>query len=293
MIKDGQVRKLRRLLDGGEFLTVAAGRTGMDEKTARKYRDVEKLPSELAKPRTWRTRKDPFEEVWPEVLARLEAEPKLRAFALFGWLQEKYEGRFSDSQRRTFERRVRAWRAVRGPNREVIFPQVHAPGDLGASDFTHMDSLGITIGGQPFDHMLYHFTLTYSNWEFVSVCFSESFEAFSRGLQEALWKLGGVPRRHRSDSLSAAVNNLSGDREFHARYRDLMEYYRVDPERINVRKAHENGDVESSHGHWKSLVEQALLLRGSRDFASREEYEGFLEELMGKRNASRSPQFDQ
>ena len=265
----------------------------MDEKTARKYRNAEKLPSELLKPRTWRTRSDPFEGVWPEVLARLEAEPKLRAFALFGWLQEKYEGRFPDSQRRTFERRVRAWRAARGPNREVIFPQVHAPGDLAASDFTSMNSLRITIGRQPFDHLLYHFTLTYSNWESVSVCFSESFEAFSRGLQDALWKLGGVPRKHRSDSLSAAVNNLSEDREFHARYRDLMEYYRMDPQRINVRKAHENGDIESSHGHLKTLIEQALLLRGSRDFATREEYEGFLEELMDKRNAARSPRVEQ
>ena len=265
----------------------------MDEKTARKYRDGERLPSEMAKPRTWRTREDPFEEVWPAVLARLEAEPKLRAFALFGWLQKEYEGRFPDSQRRTFERRVRAWRVARGPNREVMFPQVHMPGDLGASDFTHMNSLRITIGRQPFEHLLYHFTLTYSNWESVSVCFSESFEAFSRGLQDALWKLGGVPRKHRSDSLSAAVNNLSEDREFHARYRDLMEYYRVDPQRINARKAHENGDVESSHGHLKRDIEQALLLRGSRDFASREEYESFLEELMNRRNASRSPRFDQ
>jgi hypothetical protein len=293
MIRDGQVRRLRRLLDAGEFLVVAAGRTGMDEKTARKYRDSEGLPTELVKPRTWRTREDPFEEVWPEVLARLKAEPKLRPFALFGWLQEKYRGQFPDSQRRTFERRVRAWRAAFGPNREVMFPQVHAPGDLAASDFTSMNSLRITIGRQPFDHMLYHFTLTYSNWESVSVCFSESFEAFSRGLQDALWKLGGVPHKHRSDSLSAAVNNLSEDREFRTRYRDLMEYYRVAPQRINVRKAHENGDVESSHGHLKAVVEQALLLRGSRDFAAREEYEAFLSEVVDKRNASRSPRFEQ
>ena len=156
-----------------------------------------------------------------------------------------------------------------------------------------MNSLRITIGRQPFEHLLYHFTLTYSNWESVSVCFSESFEAFSRGLQDALWKLGGVPRKHRSDSLSAAVNNLSDDREFHARYRDLMEHYRVVPQRINVRKAHENGDIESSHGHLKADIEQALLLRGSRDFATREEYEAFLETLMGKRNASRSGRFEQ
>lgn len=265
----------------------------MDEKTARKYRDWEGLPSEMVKPRTWRTREDPFEAVWPEVLARLEAEPKLRPFTLFGWLQERYPGRFPDSQRRTLERRVRAWRAACGPSREVMFPQVHIPGALAASDFTHMNSLGITIAHQPFDHLLYHFALTYSNWEWASVCPSESFESFSRGLQGALWKLGGVPRKHRSDSLSAAVNNLTEGREFHARYRDLMEYYRMEPQRINVRKAHENGDIESSHGHLKTVVDQALLLRGSRDFATRKEYEDFLERLMDKRNASRSARFEQ
>jgi hypothetical protein len=150
-----------------------------------------------------------------------------------------------------------------------------------------MNSLGVTIAGQPFDHLVYHFTLTYSNWESVTVCFSESFEALSRGLQEAFWRLGGVPGKHRSDSLSAAVNNLSEDREFRRRYRDLMDYYQVEPQRINVRKAHENGDVESSHGHFKTAVEQALLLRGSRDFVNREEYEWFLERLIDKRNASR------
>jgi hypothetical protein len=293
MIKDGQVRKLCRLLDAGACLAVAAGRTGMDEKTARKYRDLDRLPSEVVRPRTWRTRKDPFEAVWPEVLAQLEAEPKLRPFALFEWLQDKYPQRFSDGQRRTFERRVRAWRAGRGPNQEVMFPQVHVPGDLGASDFTCMNTLGITIGRQSFDHMLYHFTLTYSNWEAVSVCFSESFEALSRGLQESLWKLGGVPRKHRSDSLSAAVNNLSEDRDFRARYRDLLEYYRMEPHRINARKAHENGDIESSHGHLKRTIEQALLLRGSRDFATREDYEAFLEEVIAKRNTSRSVRLEQ
>jgi len=291
MVTDGQVRKLRRLLSRDENLASAAGKTGMDEKTARKYRDSEGLPSQRKRRRTWRTREDPFAEVWPEVQARLEAEPRLRAFTLFGWLQECYPGRFLDSQRRTFERRVRDWRRKHGPGREVMFPQVHDPGGLAASDFTNMNSLRVTIAGQPFDHLLYHFTLTYSNWESVSVCFSESFEALSRGLQEAFWKLGGVPRKHRSDSLTAAVNNLSEDREFRARYRELMDYYRVEPQRINVRKAHENGDVESSHGHLKTVVDQALLLRGSRDFASREEYEQFLQRLIDKGNASRSAKF--
>lgn len=291
MVTDGQVRKLRRLLAQGDRLGLAARRTGMDEKTARKYRDAQGLPSEGGAPRDWRTRPDPFAEVWPEVQAQLEGAPRLRAFTLFAWLQDRYPGRFPDSQRRTFERRVRDWRGLHGPSRPVMFPQVHDPGGLGASDFTNMNALGVTINRQPFNHLLYHFTLTYSNWEFVSVCFSESFEAVSRGFQQAVWRLGGAPRRHRSDSLSAAVNNLSEDREFRSRYQDLMDYYQVEPQRINVRQAHENGDVESSHGHLKTAVDQALLLRGSRDFASRAEYDQFLTQLIDKRNAARADKF--
>ena len=109
----------------------------------------------------------------------------------------------------------------------------------------------------------------------------------SDGLQNALWELGGVPRRHRSDSLSAAVNNLSAKREFQARYRGLLEHYGLAGERINVRQPHENGDSESSHGHFKTAVDQALLLRGSRDFNSREDYRRFLYEVVATRNATR------
>jgi hypothetical protein len=294
MVTDAQVRKLRRLFDDGKSLAHSSRKAGMDEKTARKYRKAGALPSQLPRnQRTWRTREDPFAEVWPEVEARLEEEPRLRPFALFAWLQEQYPGRFPDSQRRTFERRVRGWRGSRGPGQEVMFPQVHPPGDLAASDFTSMNSLNITIAGQRFDHLLYHFTLTYSNWETVSICFSESFEAISRGLQDAFWELGGIPRRHRTDSLSAAVNNLSAERDFAGRYRELLSYYRVTPQRINARKAHENGDVESSHGHLKTAIDQALLLRGSRDFASREEYEQFLRQLIAKRNLGRKMKFQQ
>jgi transposase len=287
MVTDRQVRKLRQLLAKGGSLAAGARKTNMDDKTARKYRDSTSLPSETSSPRDWRTRPDPFEEVWPEVEARLTAEPRLRAFTLFGWLQDRFPGRFPDSQRRTFERRVRDWRGLRGPNQTVMFPQIHDPGGLGASDFTSMNTLGITIARQPFAHLLYHFTLTYSNWEFVSVCFSESFEAVSSGLQRALWQLGGVPRRHRSDSLSAAVNNLSEDREFRGRYRDLMAYYQIEPQRTNARRPNENGDVESANGHVKMVIDQALLLRGSRDFTNREEYEQFLTKVIDKRNAGR------
>jgi hypothetical protein len=291
MVTDAQVRKLKSLLANGKTLALAARKTGMDEKTARKYRETESLPSQTKTPRPWRTRVDPFAEVWPEVQRRLEQEPRLRPVTLFGWLQEEYPGRFPDSQRRTFERRVRHWRSTQGPRQEVFFPQVHPPGVLAASDFTSMNSLGVTIAGQSFEHLLYHCTLTYSNWESVGICFSESFEAFSRGLQDAFWEMGGVPSKHRSDSLSAAVNNLSEDREFRARYQELMTHYDVEAETINARKAHENGDVESSHGHLKTAIDQALMLRGSRDFSSRDEYEQFLRQLVERRNLGRRDKF--
>jgi len=287
MIKDGQVRELFRLLTTGRRLAFAARKTGMDEKSARKYRQAKQLPSQRVALRQWRTRSDPFAEVWPQVEQRLQDEPELRAVTLFRWLQEQPQGAFPDSQRRTFERRVRLWRATQGPNQKVMFAQVHHSGDLAASDFTHMDALGVTIGGQPFAHLVYHFTLTYSNWESITVCPSESFEALSEGLQNALWELGGVPRRHRSDSLSAAVNNLSEEREFHQRYRDLLEYYGLEGQRINVRQPHENGDAESSHRHFKDAVDQALRLRASRDFADRQEYLRFLRDVVAARNAKR------
>lgn len=293
MVKDGQVRELIRLLSLGRTLAAAARKTDMDEKTARKYRRAGKLPSEGATARWWRTRNDPFAKVWSLVEERLREDSKLDAITLFRWLQNRpeHQGQFPDSQRRTFERRVRDWRATQGPSQTVFFAQVHYPGDLAASDFTHMDSLKVTIGGRPFPHLVYHFILTYSNWESVTVCPSESFEALSEGLQNALWEVGGVPRRHRSDSLSAAVNNLSEDREFQQRYRDLLAHYGLEGQRINVRQAHENGDAESSHGHFKTAVDQALRLRGSRDFASPEDYRKFLRDMAVERNAKRQERF--
>jgi hypothetical protein len=288
MVTDGQVRKLFRDLESEKWLAVAARRAGMDEKTARKYRTLGALPSTQKRPRTYRTRQDPLAaELWQKVQERLEAEPRLHAKTLFDWLLKEYPGQLSQTQRRTFERRVQHWRAKAGAARTVMFSQVHHAGDLAASDFTSMNSLGVTILGKRFDHLVYHFVLTYSNWESVTICASESFEALSDGLQNALWELGGTPRRHRSDSLSAAVNNLSAKREFQGRYRGLLEHYGLAGERINVRQPHENGDSESSHGHFKTAVDQALHLRGSRDFSSRDEYRRFLQEVVDTRNAAR------
>jgi hypothetical protein len=287
MLEDAQVRKLFCQLSKGDSLRMASLKAGMDEKTARKYRKGERMPSELSARHDWRTRTDPFATVWSLVEKQLEENPALQAKALFAWLQREHPGQFQDGQVRTFQRGVRRWRATHGPEKEVFFSQVHEPGRLCASDFTHMTSLEVTLMGQRFDHMVFHFVLTYSNWEWANVCFSESFESLSEGLQGALWALGGVPVRHRTDRLSAAVNNLSETKEFTSRYQGLMDHYGLEKERIQARQANENGDVESSHRHFKEAVDQALMLRGSRDFEGREKYSQFLTEVLRQRNLGR------
>jgi len=213
--------------------------------------------------------------------------PGLEAKTLFEALQRQYPGRFADGQLRTLQRHIKRWRATEGPGREVFFAQRHVPGRLGESDFTSMTELGITIGRQSFPHMLYHFVLTYSNWEDVTLCHSESFESLSEGLQNALWALGGVPLAHRTDRLSTAVNNMSNEKEFTERYNALLRHYRLEGQKIQAGKANENGDIEQRHHRLKRAVEQTLLLRGSRDFASEQEYKEFLRLLLVRLNAGR------
>jgi len=291
MTKDTQVLKLRQLLGEGLPLYCAAWKVGMDAKTAQKYRDSDRLPSQMFTPRGWRTRADPFAEVWPELLDRLALNPGLQAKTLFEDLRRRFPGRFPDGQLRTLQRKIKAWRATEGPPKEVFFDQVHTPGALCASDFTAMNDLKVTLGGQPFDHLVYHFVLTYSNWETGTVCFSESFESLSQGLQDALWELGGVPLAQRTDRLTAAVNNL-GDRElFQQRYRALLAHYGLTPQAIQARKANQNGDAEQSHNRFKQAVDQALLLRGGRDFADRAAYEAFLRQVFAQRNSGRAQRF--
>jgi transcriptional regulator with XRE-family HTH domain len=183
MVTDQQVKRLWRLRQEKLSLEVAAAKAGMDAKTARKYLRDRRLPSEMKQKHLWRTRADPFEELWPELRERLTLEPGLQAKTLFEYLQRTFPGRFSDGQLRTLQRRIKHWRATEGPAREVFFAQEHQPGQLCESDFTHCRELGVTIGGQPFPHLLYHFVLTYSNWETGTICYSESFESLS----ETLW----------------------------------------------------------------------------------------------------------
>src|SRR3954462_9753540 len=287
MVTDRQFRRLRKLLQTESNLANAADRAEVDEKTARKYRDSDLLPSRRRVPHTWRTREDPFQDVWPELLDMLRLNPGLQATTLFLDLQRRFPGRFPDVQLRCLQRRIKRWRALEGPPKEVFFAQTHEPGRLAESDFTHMGALGVTIAGEPFDHLVYHFVLTYSNWEAGTVCFSESFESLSEGLQNALWELGGVPRRHRTDRLTAAVNNDPQHDMFTRRYQALMTHYGLEAQAIQPRQANENGDVEQSHHRFKQAVDQALMLRGSRDFAGRGDYELFLKKLMAGRNANR------
>src|SRR5580700_2327014 len=201
-----QVKELWRLLSQGTSLRTAAMRSNMDRKSARKYRDAGKLPTEVRKPRTWRTWPDAFTQVWPAVEEQLTQAPALQAKTLWSWLQQQHPGKYPDSLRRTFERRVRQWKGLHGKAKEVFFTQVHAAGRLGASDFTSMNELQVTIEGVVFPHLVYHFVLTCSNWEHVTLCFGEDFIGLSVGLQNALWALGGVPERHRTDRMTLAVH---------------------------------------------------------------------------------------
>ena len=203
-VTDAQVRELRQYLNRKASLREAAMKAGMDRKTARKYRDRGQLPSESTASHTWRTRADPLIEVWPLLEEKLRNEPTLQAKTLVEWLVREYPTQDWQRCKRTVERRVRRWKAEHGKPKEVFFNQVHEPGRLGASDFTHMDKLGVTIAGQPFTHMVYHFVLTYSNWEHATLCFSESFASLSEGFQSAAWALGGMPERHRTDRMRLA-----------------------------------------------------------------------------------------
>jgi hypothetical protein len=287
MVTDAQVRRLKRLSKTEKNQELAAAKAGMDRKTAREYLSDPRLPSERKADRAWRTRVDPFTGEWEKIREQIATNPGLEAKTIFEALQRQHPGRFADGQLRTLQRRLKHWRATAGPEREVFFGQQHVAGRLGQSDFTRMGELNVTIGGQSFPHLLYHFVLTYSNWEDVSLCYSESFESLSDGLQNALWELGGVPLDHRTDRMSLAVNNASDEREFTTRYEALLRHYRMAGQKIQAGKANENGDVEQRHYRLKRAVDQALLLRDSRNFSSVDDYKKFLRSLVAQLNAGR------
>lgn len=289
MKKDAEVRVMKRERTKGKTQEQAAARAGMSARTARRYEHLGRLPSELKQPRRYRTRPNPFAEDWAWVTTQLERDPALQSTTLFGLLCERHPGRYQEGQLRSLQRQIAAWRVQSGPDREVMFPQVHEPGRIAQSDFTHMGDLHVTIGGGDFPHLVYHLVFTYSNVEAIALCFSETFEALAEGFERCLWQLGGVPQQHRTDHLSAAIRPLDaeGRASATARYLALMAHYGVESTVNNAGIAHENGDVEQSHYRFKTAVDQALRVRGSREFPSREAYLGFLQDLVRRRNLTR------
>lgn len=287
-------RQVRRYMDGrrsGATQVVAAARAGISERSARRYQIDPTLPSQGPPRSGRRTRIDPLVDVWDaEIVPLLVQHPHLRATTILEQLHRDHPGRFEESVLRTLQRRVAQWRAISGPERELIFRQDHPPGWQALSDFTDARVLEVTIAGAPFAHILYHFWLAFSGWQYVKVIQGgESFTALTEGLQEALWQVGGVPKTHRTDRLSAAYRNLSDQEHDDAAvgYKAFCDHYGIEPTRNNAGVSHENGSVESAHGHLKTTLREALDLRGSRDFADIAKYQAFLSEVTGRRNARR------
>jgi transcriptional regulator with XRE-family HTH domain len=290
---DAEVHRMVQERAKGKTQEQAAARTGMSIRTVRTYERLGKLPSQRRQPRSYQTRRNPFADEWPWIVRELARDSALQATTLFALLTERHPGRYQAMQLRTLQRHIATWRAQRGPEQEVIFPQVHPPGQTAQSDFTHMTDLGVSLGSVPFAHLIFHLVLTYSNVEAISVCASESFESLAEGLEVCLWRIGGVPQQHRTDHLSAAIRPLdaTGRAQATQRYAALLSHYGMTPTTNNAGIAHENGDVEQAHHRFKQAVDQALRVRGSRDFASRTAYEQFLQELVRRRNLTRQVRF--
>ena len=273
---------------------VAAAMAGFGRATAYRIEADPRLPSQKKAQRE-RRRPDPLASVWEaEIVPMLEAAPGIRAVGVFDEIIRRHP-ELGEGVRRTLERRIRTWRALKGPEKDVIFRQEHPPGRMGLSDFTDVGGLGISIAGEPLAHRLYHFRLAFSGFEHAHVVLGgESFVALAEGLQNALWALGGVPEQHRSDSLSAAFRNLDRDaqEDLTKRYEALMRHYGMTPTRNNAGVAHENGSIESPHGHLKNVIEDELLLRGLRDFEDLAAYRRFIDEVVGRRNARNRKQIE-
>lgn len=280
----------------GKTQVVSAARSGMSVRSGRKIEKGYRIEPR-GEIRTWRTREDPFKSVWAQELEPLlRQSPSLSALTLLEYLQSNHGlERFPDKLLRTLQRRVKNWCHQEGPACEVIFRQTHVPGYMGLSDFTELKALSITIQGKALKHLLYHFRVVYSGWSYMKVILGgESYSALAEGLQNALWCLGGVPKEHRTDSLSAAFKNLSAEDEEDQtkQYQDLCNHYGMTPTRNNRGVSHENGGIESPHGHLKRRIKQAFLLRGSYDFNSVEAYQFWIEQVVNQHNRRNAKSID-
>lgn len=274
--------------------TAAAAKASFSTSAAYRLEKEPELPS-ARKAERGRRRVDPLADLFEsEIVPLLKGALGLRPVAVFEEMQRRHPD-LPDSVRRTLERRIRSWRAVHGEEQEVIFRQIHVPGQVGLSDFTDMADLAVSIAGVPLDHRLYHFRLAYSGFAHAHVVLGgESFVALAEGLQNALWSLGLAPHEHRTDSLSAAFRNLgaAAEDDLTQRYGALCIHYGMHPTRNNPGVAHENGAIESAHGHLKAAVRDALLIRASADFADLGAYRTFIDELIARRNARIAKRID-
>jgi transposase InsO family protein len=272
----------------------AAAQAAISLRTAYRIENDPRLPSQTPRPRG-RRRPDPLIAIFDaEIVPLLEASPGLRPIAIFEEMQRRHP-ELPERVRRTMERRIRQWRALNGKDRDVIFRQVQEPGRMGLSDFTEMGDLAVRVAGVDLDHRLYHFRLACSGFEHVHVILGgESYVALAEGLQNALWALGGAPLEHRSDSLSAAFRNLDREarEDLTSRYDALCTHYGMEPTRNNRGVAHENGAIESPHGHLKNSIRDALLMRGTIDFDDLTAYRSFLDEIVGRKNARNRQRID-
>jgi hypothetical protein len=273
--------------------SVSAAKAGFSRATGFRIDADPRLPSQKKKPRG-RRRADPLAAIWDEVVVIIKAAPGIRTVGVLAEMRRRHP-ELNPNIRRTLERRITLWRAEHGAEHEVMFRQEHEPGRMGLSDFTDTSELGITVAGVVLEHRLYHFRLAFSGFSHAHVVLGgESFVALAEGLQNALWALGGVPKEHRSDSLSAAFRNLdkAAEEDLTQRYKDLMSHYGMTASRNNPGVAHENGSIESPHGHLKRALEDDLLLRGSRDFDTLDAYRKFVDVIVGRRNSHNRHRID-
>ena len=266
---------------------VAAAKAGISEHSGRNIDHNEHCSQKTGRS-PWRTRKDAFEKVWDSDIAPMLKKGLYEATFVLNELQKKYPGEFHSSLLRTLQRRIKLWKAVQGPNKEVMFLQIHEPGQLGVSDFTHPKDITVTINGEPFEHIFYHFRLPYSGFNYAQVFAGsgESFNALAQGLSEALYYIGGAPKTHRTDSLSASFKNINKDAkdDITERYQSLIQGYGMEATRINPGKGHENGTIESSHRHMKDRIRQSLILRENNEFESLQDYRSFIQAVVKEHN---------
>lgn len=286
MLTDVQVRMLRQKMSQGKTQEAAAAAAGMSERSALTWKEGA-LPSERKEKRWWRTRPDPFVDVWEKdvvPLLKADVDGVLQGQTILDHLQELHPDKFTDGLR-TLQRRMRDWRALNGPEKMVYFQQEHPPGQEAAFDFTHCEDLGVTIRGEAFNHLLFELILSFSKWVFACVAFGETFEAMVKGIQDALWKLGGVPVVIRSDNLSAATHELKRGqgRGLNARFASVLEHYRMRSTRISPGESHENGVVEKQNDLTKNWLRQALVLRGSSEFDCVKAYEEFVADVIDRK----------